>query len=163
MQNGFAHLQYWYTSFDWEYKKCYGFVDLSGYYGTLVYCKQVAAFKQYGFLWRNILFSGDFLVKTELYTLHTVTKIIFLCFRGLSQLIPSDRIYKIKNSSILEKVMAILVRPEKVAKSTQNSLKGCTFRNIAGVGQAEKNFCKWISSFQAFPLHPRKSNFVFKK
>ena len=38
--------------------------------------------------------------------------------------------------------MAILVRPEKVAKSTQNSLKGCTFKNIAGVGHAEKKIAR---------------------
>ena len=56
-------------------------------------------------------------------------------------------IFKIQNPYIFEEVIATLVRPEKVAKSTPNSLKGCTYWLIAGRELALKKIWDWFSDF----------------
>ena len=90
-------------------------------------------------------------------------KYFFLNFWGLSHLIPSSRIWKIKNSSILEEVMAILVRPEIYPKSIQNSSKGCTLRIIAGDQFRFRQFWGWFSYFLISLMDPSKSIFKSRK
>ena len=59
--------------------------------------------------------------------------------------------------------MAILVRPEKVTKSTQKSLKGCTFRLIAGIRLAVKKILQVDFFLLGIPIAPQQVNFAFKK
>ena len=65
----------------------------------------------------------------------------------------------IENPFIFGGDRAILVRPDKVAKSTQTSLKRCIHRLIAGSQLALKEFYDWFSYFQVTLMHPLKSNF----
>ena len=87
---------------------------------------------------------------------------IFFGIRQQPHIVAISRIFKIQNPSIFMRVMVNLVRPEKLAKSNQISLEGCTLWLIAGKWLAEKKFCKWISYFQVTPMHPSKSNFILK-